>query len=421
MAPKTRGGSAPILPESRLNNEEGLGKLRNALVPAGRRGANVVRPATFPPNPRVNETVMLSSFALAGLIPPFSAFFLAVLEDFNVHLLHLAPNSVMMLAVFAHLCEMFVGVMPSVALFRHYYALRPTGRKEVVGSCCFRLRDGVADQYISQTLRNKWEDWRQSWCYIEVDPHPKLLLPTGLAKPIREVWEDEPAADGRMQEVLSRITGLGAQGLTATMVVGDYLRRRLAPLRERGRPAWIWTGITDHGRTAAGPGSDYTPDTVYQILKILLGSKVGTSALPRADLALCVNSLRDEIRRTLPEFDARGIRTPEAGRPDQVLRIPEAATAANSGVRAVGEDRPRGADDESPSAADPEARAAEEARRKGKKRARSPTPPPSAPDSPPAATRAGGSSQGGSTTPAAKAPEAGVRAKQWRFSGRGAP
>ena len=117
-----------------------------------------MRLATYPPDPAINETVIFASFITAGRLPPFSAFFLAVLEDFGVQLLYLSPNSVVILAIFAHLCEMFVGVMPTVALFRHYFILRSVRRDHVSGSCYFRHRDGLADEYIPQVLRNKWDD-----------------------------------------------------------------------------------------------------------------------------------------------------------------------------------------------------------------------------------------------------------------------
>ena len=40
---------------------------------------------------------------------------MAVLEAFGLHMLHLYPNAVLILATFAHAYEAFVGVMPSVA------------------------------------------------------------------------------------------------------------------------------------------------------------------------------------------------------------------------------------------------------------------------------------------------------------------
>ena len=43
----------------------------------------------------------LLSFAMTGLIPPFSRFFHEVLDFYEIHALHLAPNAVMTLAIFA--------------------------------------------------------------------------------------------------------------------------------------------------------------------------------------------------------------------------------------------------------------------------------------------------------------------------------
>src|SRR4051812_49331033 len=60
----------------------------------------------------------------AGLVPPFSEFFLAVLRHYSLQALHLQPNSVLLLAIFTYYCEAHVGVQPSVALLRHYFYLR---------------------------------------------------------------------------------------------------------------------------------------------------------------------------------------------------------------------------------------------------------------------------------------------------------
>jgi hypothetical protein len=58
---------------------------------------------------------------MTGLIPPFSRFFHQVLDFYEIHTLHLAPNTVMTLAIFVHLCEMFVGVRPRMRLFQHFF------------------------------------------------------------------------------------------------------------------------------------------------------------------------------------------------------------------------------------------------------------------------------------------------------------
>ena len=129
-------------------NEEGAEKFRNLMVPAGQREASVVTPANLPPSTRrPGRIVIFVSFFAVGLVPPFSTFFLQVLDTFGVQLAHLSPNSVVILAIFTHFCEMFI--------------LRAGGKRKgsdevkVVGCCNFRLWEGLNELYIPQVLRSK--------------------------------------------------------------------------------------------------------------------------------------------------------------------------------------------------------------------------------------------------------------------------
>ena len=65
-----------------------------------------------------------SSGVAVGLVPPFSDFFYEVLDHYGLQALHLHPNSVLLLSIFAYYCEAYLGVMPSVALLRHFFFLR---------------------------------------------------------------------------------------------------------------------------------------------------------------------------------------------------------------------------------------------------------------------------------------------------------
>ena len=42
---------------------------------------------------------------VAGLVPPFSDFLYSVLSHYKLHALHLHPNSVLLLSIFAFYCE----------------------------------------------------------------------------------------------------------------------------------------------------------------------------------------------------------------------------------------------------------------------------------------------------------------------------
>lgn len=65
-----------------------------------------------------------SAFFWSVLVPPFSDFLLCMMEQYGLLVLQLHPNAVAVLAVFAHLCENFVGLAPSVPLFQHFYVPR---------------------------------------------------------------------------------------------------------------------------------------------------------------------------------------------------------------------------------------------------------------------------------------------------------
>ena len=60
---------------------------------------------------------------IAGLVPPFSPFFMAVLDHYGIRRLHLRPDSYLLLSIFAFYCEGFLGVRPSVALLRCFFTL----------------------------------------------------------------------------------------------------------------------------------------------------------------------------------------------------------------------------------------------------------------------------------------------------------
>ena len=173
----------------------------------------------FPPViDRLERVVIFISFVAVGLVPPSSTFFLQILDTFGIQMAHLSPNSVVILEIFAHFCEMFVGVPPSVALFRHFFVLRPAGKKrgfsttDVTGCCNFRLRDGLAELYIPQVLQSNWDDWRHDWVYVDVSPHDRLTLPEVAAEPQRSIWETALAEDERMRPVLNCIDDCARRG-----------------------------------------------------------------------------------------------------------------------------------------------------------------------------------------------------------------
>src|SRR3954466_9428515 len=108
-------------------SEASLARLRRMAAAWGVDGARVFKVGSATPEGRGSTFYPLFvSSITAGLVPPFSEFFLSVLRHYDLQALHLHPNSILLLEIFAYYYEAHVGVQPLVALLRHYFYLRVT-------------------------------------------------------------------------------------------------------------------------------------------------------------------------------------------------------------------------------------------------------------------------------------------------------
>jgi hypothetical protein len=172
------------------------------------------------------EFVLFNSYIMCGLVPSISSFFLLLLEEFGLQLQHLTSHSVLLVAVFSHFMEMFVGVRPCTTIFRHFYALVGTGRcKREIGAYYFQLWHGMANSYIAAFSSSKWEDWCEGWVIAVADPHDRLELPTDAPQSDRSTWKAKPTIPKELSPVLDQVKNLQRSGLTSMMVLGDFLKR----------------------------------------------------------------------------------------------------------------------------------------------------------------------------------------------------
>ena len=115
MAPRktpTEAWYSPALDPPNVS-EKNLTLTRLMTVAQGNMGATVLKAGSAHPEDQGSTFYPLFvSAIIAGLVPPFSEFFFAVLRQYNLQALHLHPNSVLLLAIFAYYCEAHVGVMP---------------------------------------------------------------------------------------------------------------------------------------------------------------------------------------------------------------------------------------------------------------------------------------------------------------------
>nr|AAT44274.1 hypothetical protein [Oryza sativa Japonica Group] len=299
-----------VLPPSRIVSERQAG-LPRRFMPEPATGREIVtlgegRPAPCYPG----RSVFFLPFAMAGLVPPFSSFFMDVLEFYDLQMAHLTPNAVMTLAIFAHLCEMFIGVRPSLRLFRWFFTVQSVSPPSVVGGCYFQPRGPVLNRYIPCVLRKKWDDWKSDWFYTPLADEARLRLPS---QPPAQAfsWRAPVDLGDGYDAVLDRLAGLRSQGLTGAMVYGDYLRRRIAPLQRRARGAWEYTGSEDYMRTHQGVRWDWAPEDFKIVVQRVLNlSSVEASLIPQGVLPLCSDPDRASILTIMQAVGASEERAP---------------------------------------------------------------------------------------------------------------
>jgi hypothetical protein len=175
-------------------------------------------------------------------------------------------------SVFVHFMEMFVGVRPCISIFRHFYTLVGSGSSKcAVGAYYFQLQHGLSSSYISAFSNAKWEDWRMDWIITMTDANDCLELPTEGPLLDRSSWKARPSLPVELDPVLDRIKALARGGLTSMMVLGDFLRRRIAPLQQRSRMACMFTGVNDCNRIMRGTGSDLCGAELEVLIRVMTG------------------------------------------------------------------------------------------------------------------------------------------------------
>jgi hypothetical protein len=259
----------------------------------------------------VGEFVLFVAYASCGLALPISSFFLLLLEEYGLQLQHLTPQSILLVVIFAHFMEMFMGVKPCVSVFKHYYSLVGSRRsKDEIGGYYFQLRHSESRSYISAFSSAKWEGWRNDRVITRTDASNRLELPSEAPVTDRDKWKAKPTLSKELKLVLDRVTELARRGLTQMMVLGDFLQRRIAPLQQRSRLAYMYTGTNDCSRLQRGVGTELTEDEFGPLLRGVTGESYDPAqlVLPRGIVPLCDDQkLRQAVQASLPTLDDAGL------------------------------------------------------------------------------------------------------------------
>jgi hypothetical protein len=143
---------------------------------------------------QLGDIVLFVSFVCAGLRIPDSPFLHCFLRFFAISLNHLTPNGVLHLSVFVHFCEAFLGILPSITLFRYFFHLKPhpkSNNTSVLGGCGIQFCQNKQKEFFEYTLVSSMKDWRTKWFYAgNMEPSLDVHSDAGLVP--NEWWEKTP-------------------------------------------------------------------------------------------------------------------------------------------------------------------------------------------------------------------------------------
>ena len=111
------------------------------------------------PNPSKGERVCFVPYLIRGLRFPIHPFLRGLLEFYGLQLHHLTPASILHIAGFVALCELFLGIEPHFALWKRLFCLVPCSHEgsiyQVGGAEIWRI---AGTGYLSGTPKKASED-----------------------------------------------------------------------------------------------------------------------------------------------------------------------------------------------------------------------------------------------------------------------
>jgi len=199
------------------------------------------------PRPPKGYVVSFAKFRHHGLGAPSSRFMRALCHHYGVELQHFSPNAITVAAVFAAVCEGYLGMMPHWDLWLHLYRgelfnapAGTTGVRKPVRAGCLNLvlktcKTERPREYIPVGLSSNHARWDSQWFYLRNDDG---LLPSYTSRLITERLENWTYSvvqvhQSRLDPLLDTLKKLRVEGLTAALVLSAVHHRRVLPLMSR--------------------------------------------------------------------------------------------------------------------------------------------------------------------------------------------
>jgi hypothetical protein len=199
------------------------------------------------PSEDVKEQVVFGSFFERGFNLPAGDFFRGLLYYYRFELVHLVPNSIIVVSTFIHFSKAYLGIPPHFGLWRHFFCVKSTGKRlGPVGAVMFNLRSGLKAEWMDTDLPDNTAGWRLESFYI-ADQIPGLPRWTGH-KPVKISERDLGLSTRELEDlqgVLELVGDMKSRGVKGAAVARSFCRQMIQPIKDRVHSAYEYCGQSD--------------------------------------------------------------------------------------------------------------------------------------------------------------------------------
>jgi hypothetical protein len=266
-------------------------------------------------------------------VPPFSPFFLAILETYGIQAIHLHPKSITLLAVFAYACEAWIGIKPSVAYFHHLFSLRSSWLNQSSDCVSFIATAGTEGDFIDLKWMKKVEDFRSRWLFVDILEESEFFLVTGVPPTKLTTWASEALPEEALKTHHPRIRDIRKAGITGTMVGVEFVTRRIAPLQDHCQNIWGHQAGDDLRLHV----SELNADAWEEVIRAFFSS-ASVPAIPCLALPIYNLGARETSRITagILKFNTWGPFLADGVVPSPLPSAPAASSEQDSAARGAG-------------------------------------------------------------------------------------
>jgi hypothetical protein len=148
------------------------------------------------PTSNTDKIIVMTSFVQRRFGLSSCEFLCGLLHHYKIELIHLNPNSILQIVVFAHLCETYLAVHPKFPLFKHYFLkYQPnTDKHQIIGGVA--IQTCQRRNFLNPPLKSSLKGCHKQSFYCKTH-EPNLPPFVGRLPEYDATWVEEPT-DSKM-------------------------------------------------------------------------------------------------------------------------------------------------------------------------------------------------------------------------------